>query len=112
MVSRAATGGSGQVDVARTTPRHKRDLDVDSGCHRRRASALEYADNRSLYIDERSLLQNLVELAPFDFTSILTESQLAPPGFLVLERLLVRLPFPKVPAARLVAAFERHRFHV
>jgi hypothetical protein len=63
---------------------------------------LEYTDRRLLYMDERALLKNLVELAVFDFTSILTENQLAPPGFLVIERLMVRLPFPVVPAARLV----------
>jgi len=63
---------------------------------------LEYADRRRLYMDERSLLENLVGLAPFDFTSTLTEHQLAPPGFLVIERLLVRTPFPVIPAARLV----------
>ena len=63
---------------------------------------LEYSDRRLLYRDEKSLLDNLVGLAPFDLTSTLTESQLAPPGFLIVERLMVRLPFPLVPAARLV----------
>ena len=37
-----------------------------------------------------------------DFSTTLTENQLAPPGFLVVERLMVRLPLPVVPAARLV----------
>ena len=63
---------------------------------------LEYSYNRSLYIDERALLKNLVELSVFDFHTILTEDQLAPPAFLVVERLLVRLPFPDVQTARLV----------
>ena len=63
---------------------------------------LEYGDRRSLYMDERALLKNLVGLGTFDFTSTLTENQLAPPGFLVVERLMVRLPIPIVPAARLV----------
>ncbi len=35
---------------------------------------------------------NLVRLQVFDFHTRLTENQLAPPGFLVLERMLVRLP--------------------
>jgi hypothetical protein len=63
---------------------------------------LEYADRRRLYRDERALLENLVEFATFDFTSTLTENQLAPPGFLVIERLMVQLPIPVVPAARLI----------
>jgi hypothetical protein len=63
---------------------------------------LEYADFRRPYMDERSLLFNLEHLAPFDLKTTLTESQLAAPGFLILERLMVRLPIPAVPAARLV----------
>ena len=59
-----------------------------------------YAGNRSLYMDERSLLINLVTLPVFDFHTTLTEYQLAPPGFLVLERMLVRLPGSDVMAAR------------
>ena len=59
-----------------------------------------YAENRRLYMDERSLLENLVRLAVFDFHTTLTEYQLAPPGFLVLERMLVRLPGERVLAAR------------
>lgn len=62
---------------------------------------LGYADNRTLYRDERSLLANLVDLPVFDFRTTLTEYQLAPPGFLVVERLMVRLGLPFVPAARL-----------
>ncbi len=62
---------------------------------------LSYADNRPLYRDERSLLANLARLPVFDFRTTLTEHQLAPPGFLVVERLMVRLGLPIVPAARL-----------
>jgi hypothetical protein len=63
---------------------------------------VEYARNRPLYVDERLLLKNLTQLSVFDFHTILTEDQLAPPAFLVVERLLVRLPFPDVQTARLV----------
>jgi hypothetical protein len=59
-----------------------------------------YAENRRLYMDERSLLENLVRLEVFDFHTRLTENQLAPPGFLVLERMLVRLPVDRVMMAR------------
>jgi hypothetical protein len=59
-----------------------------------------YAQNRPLYMDERALLVNLVKLPVFDFHTTLTENQLAPPGFLVLERLVVRLPGNRVMAAR------------
>jgi hypothetical protein len=61
---------------------------------------LSYADNRPLYMDERSLLANLVRRPVFDFHTTLTEYQLAPPGFLVLERMVVRLPVDAVMAAR------------
>jgi hypothetical protein len=61
---------------------------------------MSYVDNRPLYMDERSLLDNLVRLPVFDFHTTLTEYQLAPPGFLVLERTLVRLPGDRVMAAR------------
>src|SRR4051812_12258865 len=63
---------------------------------------LEYAANRHLYKDESSLLENLVALPVFDFRTTLTEYQLAPPGFLVVERLMVRLPGNAVLLARLV----------
>jgi hypothetical protein len=63
---------------------------------------LEYCDGRGLYQDERSLLSNLVDLPVADFNTVLTEYQIAPPGFLVLERVMVRLPLRVVPAARLV----------
>ena len=43
----------------------------------------------------RSLFRNLVGLPVFDFTTPLTEYQLAPPGFLVVERAMVRLPLTR-----------------
>jgi hypothetical protein len=63
---------------------------------------LEYTDNRQLYMDESALMANLVDLSVFDFRTVLTENQLAAPGFLVVERLMVRLPLGAVWAARLV----------
>jgi hypothetical protein len=61
---------------------------------------MTYADFRIPYRDEASLLANLVKLPVFDFRTTLTEYQLAPPGFLAIERLLVRLPGNDVMAAR------------
>jgi hypothetical protein len=61
---------------------------------------VDFATFRALYKDERSLLDNLVSLSVFDFHTTLTEYQLAPPGFLVLERLMVRLPGNDVWQAR------------
>jgi hypothetical protein len=52
----------------------------------------EYAALRDLYIDETALLTNLVGVPVLDFAHELKQDQLAPPGFLVVERLLVRLP--------------------
>ena len=63
---------------------------------------LEYGDNRKLYRDERYLLDNLVRYEIHDFTTTLTENQLAPPGFLAVERIMVRLPLPVALAGRLV----------
>jgi hypothetical protein len=60
---------------------------------------LDYADFRDLYLDERNLLHNLTDLAVFDFRTKLSEDQLAAPGFLVVERLLVRLPLNPILAA-------------
>ena len=62
---------------------------------------LEYSDQRGLYLDEVYLLQNLVSRSVFDFRT-LAEHQLAPPGFLVIERLMVRLPMNDELAARLL----------
>ncbi len=63
---------------------------------------IEYTDNRPLYKDEISLLENLVGRPLFDFHTILTQEQLAPPGFLVTERMMVRLPIEVKLAGRLV----------
>jgi hypothetical protein len=63
---------------------------------------IEYKDNRPLYMDERSLLENLVGRSVLDFHTRLTEEQLAPPGFLVIERMMVRLPLDVKLAGRLV----------
>jgi hypothetical protein len=61
---------------------------------------LEYASYRRLYLDEASLLKNLTGLAVFDFHTTLSEEQLAPPGFLVVERISVRLRLDSVWSAR------------
>ena len=42
---------------------------------------LEYADNRQLYMDERSLLENLVGLPVFDFTHDLDRRSACAAGF-------------------------------
>ncbi len=63
---------------------------------------LEYADNRPLYMDEGLLLKNLVGLPIFDFSTTLSKDQLAAPGFLAVERIMVRLPMPTVWSARLI----------
>ena len=65
----------------------------------------EYLEFRSLYRDEISLLLNLVDRAIFDFRHVLEEDQMAPPGFLVIERLLVRLPLGVKVTARLFPLF-------
>jgi hypothetical protein len=62
----------------------------------------EYLEFRSLYIDEIALLKNLVGRAVFDFHQVLEQDQMAPPGFLVIERLLVRLPLDVKAAGRLL----------
>ncbi len=63
---------------------------------------LEFADNRATYLDERLLLENLTDLPVWDLHTVLSHDQLAPPGFLILERLMVRLPLPVVPTARVI----------
>ena len=63
---------------------------------------LEYSDNRSLYKDEVSLLENLIKLPILDFHTTLTEEQLAPPGFLLVERLMVRIPVDARWSGRLI----------
>jgi hypothetical protein len=61
----------------------------------------EYLEFRSLYMDEVSLLKNLVGRSIFDFHQVLEQDQMAPPGFLVIERILVRLPLEVTAAGRL-----------
>jgi hypothetical protein len=61
---------------------------------------MEYSADRPLYRDEASLFRNLVGRGVLDFVTPLTEDQLAPPGFLVVERAVVRLPFRRIWAAR------------
>ncbi len=62
----------------------------------------EFSDLRELYMDERALLTNLVGVPVFDFAHELKQDQLAPPGFLVVERLLVRLPMWEGASGRLL----------
>ena len=52
----------------------------------------EYRDFRPLYLDENALLENIAGRAIFDFSHVLAQDQMAPPGFLVIERLLVHMP--------------------
>lgn len=65
----------------------------------------EYFDFRQLYIDEVSLLKNLVGRPVFEFDRILENDQMAPPGFLVIERLMVRLPLSSRVTGRLFPLF-------
>jgi hypothetical protein len=60
----------------------------------------EYVEFRQLYIDEDSLLKSLVGRSIFDFQHVLENDQMAPPGFLVIERLLLRLPLDVKAAGR------------
>ena len=64
---------------------------------------VEYGSNRPIYIDERLLLQNLVNLPVFDFSTTLKNDQIAAPAFLALERIMVRLPLPNLLAGRLIS---------
>lgn len=61
----------------------------------------EYTELRSLYMDEVSLLKNIVGRSAFDFHHVLEDDQMAPPAFLVIERVLARLPIPVRAAGRL-----------
>jgi hypothetical protein len=61
----------------------------------------EYLEYRAIYRDEMSLWRNVVDRAIFDFRQILEEDQMAPPGFLVIERLLSRLPLDMKATGRL-----------
>jgi hypothetical protein len=61
----------------------------------------EYLESRALYMDENSLLKNIVDRPIFGFQQVLEDDQMAPPAFLVMERLLVRLPLEVSAAGRL-----------
>jgi hypothetical protein len=61
----------------------------------------EYLEFRPIYLDEKSLWKNVANRAIFDFHHVLEEDQMAPPGFLVVERLLSRLPLDMKAAGRL-----------
>ena len=50
-----------------------------------------YLWNRECWLDEASLLGNVVKKAIFDFSSHYSGDQLAPLGFLIIERILVGL---------------------
>src|SRR5690348_8139808 len=52
----------------------------------------DYATSFSPYTDEQLLIDNLVGRPAFDLRTPLINDQIAPPGFLVVERLMVRLP--------------------
>jgi hypothetical protein len=54
---------------------------------------LEFVQNRGLYQDELALLRNLVSLPVFDLHTTLSDDQLAPPFYLIVGRLIVRLPW-------------------
>ncbi len=61
----------------------------------------EYLEFRKLYMDENSLLENIVGEPVFGFQHVLKQEQMAPPGFLVIERLLVHLPLGVTASGRL-----------
>ena len=61
----------------------------------------EYSSLRQLYMDEEALLTNLVGVPVLDFSHVLSQDQLAPPGFLVVERIILRAPMNALAAGRL-----------
>ncbi len=61
-----------------------------------------YLDNRAPWLDESSLLGNIVSGPTFALFGRLTASQIAPPLFLMLERVLARLFGPSLWVLRLV----------
>jgi hypothetical protein len=65
----------------------------------------EFFEFRPLYMDEDSLLKNIIGRAVFDFHHVLEDDQMAPPGFLAIERLLVRLPLEVKASGRLFPLF-------
>lgn len=61
-----------------------------------------YLQGRGYWLDEGSLLGNIQGKSPFDFSTPLTSDQLAPPGFLAAERVVVRLLGASPYATRLI----------
>jgi hypothetical protein len=61
-----------------------------------------YLTNRSMWLDEMSLKNNLVDKPILDFSQQLTGDQLAPFGFLIVQRAMVRLVGSSNFALRLV----------
>ncbi len=61
-----------------------------------------YYQNRAFWLDEGSLWGNIVGQQIFDFSHPLTNSQLAPVGFLIAQRALVRALGPSRYVARLI----------
>lgn len=61
-----------------------------------------YLHGRSYWMDEGSLLANIQGRAPFDFSGPLTSDQLAPPGFLAAERIIVMMFGGSPHATRLI----------
>lgn len=60
-----------------------------------------YLGNRPYWMDEGSLLFNLIGRPIFDFSGPLNSDQLAPPGFLVVERLIIAVLGDSTFATRL-----------
>ena len=61
-----------------------------------------YLVNRSMWLDELSLTGNIVGRPVLDFSESLTSDQLAPFGFLIIQRALVRILGDSNFAMRLV----------
>jgi uncharacterized membrane protein len=61
-----------------------------------------YLNNRTFWLDESSLLGNLKDRPILDFSHHLTGDQLAPYGFLIIERAILRLLGSSQYAARLL----------
>ena len=65
----------------------------------------EYLEFRVPFQDERYLLNSLVGRGIFDFHRVLENNQMAPPGFLMIERFMVRLPVDFRASGRLFPLF-------
>lgn len=62
----------------------------------------EYAADRPFWLDESALRENVVGRPVFEFDQPLVRDQLAPPGFLVVERVVARILGGSAAALRLV----------